>query len=54
MYGNNLNDALIKAVSNGNLKEVKALIKNGADINTKDKNGGTALMIISANRIYRG
>ncbi len=35
MYGNNLNDALIKALSNGNLKEVKALIKNGADINTK-------------------
>ena len=45
MYGNDLNDALIKAVSNGNLKEVKALIKNGADVNTTNKYDRTALMI---------
>ena len=33
VYGNDINEALINAAKNGNLKEVKALIKKGADVN---------------------
>ena len=37
-YGN---EALTEAVQNGDLKEVKSLIKNGADINTLNEEGET-------------
>jgi ankyrin repeat protein len=35
---------LIDAAEKGDIKKVKALIKAGADVNAKDKEGGTALM----------
>lgn len=35
---------LMQASIEGNLEEVKSLIRNGADINAKDKYGDTALM----------
>ena len=38
---------LIEASKNGNLKEVKELIKNGDDVNAKDKDGDTALILAS-------
>lgn len=38
------NDELIRAARNGNLKKVKLLIQNGADINAKDNIGRTALI----------
>lgn len=36
-YGEGINEALTLAVMNGNLKEVKALIKKGADVNFYDR-----------------
>ncbi len=38
-----LNDKLIDAVKNGDIKNVRELIENGADVNAKDKNRWTAL-----------
>ena len=35
---------LMKAVGNGHDKCVEALIKSGVDVNTKDKDGWTAVM----------
>jgi len=52
-YEGVLGEALFEAVDEGNLKEVKALIKEGtsvrkaADINAKDRNGETPLMLAS-------
>ncbi len=38
------NDDLIKAVGYGHEDEVESLLSKGADVNTKDKYGSTALM----------
>ncbi len=38
---------LIEASKNGNLEEIKELIKNGDDVNAKDKDGDTALILAS-------
>ena len=35
--------ALIKAAGNGQTETVKLLIEKGADVNVKNKSGGTAL-----------
>lgn len=42
-------EALAEAVMNGNLKEVKALIKKGADVNFYDRSDSTPLHIASYN-----
>ena len=39
---------LLEATTHGNLAEVKKLLDDGADVNTKDKNGITALMLASS------
>ncbi len=44
---------LMKAVIKGDLKEVKKLIKNGADINKKEYNGKTPLMMACYGRYYK-
>lgn len=36
--------ALMKACANGNITQVRELLKNGAEVNYQDKQGGTALM----------
>ena len=41
----NLNKALFKATQKSNLKEVKNLIEQGADINARDSKGRTPIMI---------
>ena len=38
---------LLKACCNGNLKKVKQLLEEGADVNVKDEKGRTALMFAS-------
>ena len=43
MQQKELNDKLIDAVKNGDIKNVRELIENGADVNAKDKNRWTAL-----------
>lgn len=40
-------DGLIYAAGNGDLPLVKALLSNGADVNAKDNDGWTALMLAS-------
>lgn len=39
---------LLDAVPSGNVEEVKKLLNKGADVNTRDENGITALMLASA------
>jgi uncharacterized protein len=41
--------ALIEAAKQGDLKQVQELLEKGADINTKDKDGMTALMVACLN-----
>ena len=48
-YGNDLDDALMDAVYEGNLAKVKELVENGADVNLTNKKGYTALMYASEN-----
>jgi hypothetical protein len=36
--------ALMQACANGNITQVRELLKNGAEVNYQDKQGGTALM----------
>ena len=38
---------LLKSARNGNISEVKRLIKEGVDVNTQDNEGRTALMLTS-------
>ena len=38
-----LNDRLIDAAKNEDIKNVRELLANGADVDAKDKNGETAL-----------
>ena len=45
MQQDELNDKLIDAVKNGDIKNVRELIENGADVNAKDKNNETAVEI---------
>ena len=40
---NELNDRLIDAAKNEDIKNVRELLANGADVDAKDKNGETAL-----------
>ncbi len=42
--GADKNEELIKAARSGQLNEVTNLLNSGADINTKDREGWTALM----------
>ena len=48
-YRNDLDDALMDAVYEGNLAKVKELVENGADVNLTNKKGYTALMYASEN-----
>lgn len=49
----NLNDALIKATQdNAKYDIISLLIKHSADINAKNENGATALMVAAANTSY--
>ena len=38
---------LINASKNGNIKKIKLLIENGADVNAKDNDGSTSLIFAS-------
>ena len=40
-----LNTLLIKAVAAGNIKNAKNLLKQGADVDARDENGWTAMML---------
>lgn len=42
----NLNEMLWKAVESGRVRAVKQAVKLGADVNEKDENGRTPLMIV--------
>jgi ankyrin repeat protein len=44
-----LNDELISAAKNSNINEIERLIKKGATIEAKDKDGWTALMLAAVN-----
>jgi ankyrin repeat protein len=44
-----INPALFKAVSRGNVARVLTLVDNGVDVNVKDKDGNTALMYAAKN-----
>ena len=48
-YGNDLDDALMDAVYEGNLAKVKEFVENGANVNLTNKKGYTALMYASEN-----
>jgi ankyrin repeat protein len=43
-----INEDLIKEIGSGDLPEVKRLLAKGADVNAKDRDGSTALMIASS------
>jgi ankyrin repeat protein len=45
-----LNDLLINAAKKGSNAKIKELIKNGVDINSKNEDGKTALMLACLNR----
>ncbi|MBP0013395.1 MAG: ankyrin repeat domain-containing protein [Roseofilum sp. SBFL] len=45
-----LNQSLIEAITQGNRPRATELLSEGADVNTKDNNGQTALMIAT----YKG
>jgi hypothetical protein len=46
------NNELLEAIDDNNLEKVKILLKNGANVNTKDKFGNTALMHSVFNNNY--
>lgn len=41
------NEALLQAIEKGNIGEIKQALRQGADVNTRDKTGASALMIAS-------
>ena len=43
------NDNLINYAREGNLKKIEECLINGTDVNAKDSNGYTALMVVSYN-----
>ena len=51
-YGNDIDEALIKATENGDLKTVKSLIKKGADANTIDSTSESTILHIASYKGY--
>lgn len=48
LTGTSLTKELIKAISEGNISQVKKLLNEGVDVNIKDKDGSTALIWASS------
>jgi ankyrin repeat protein len=48
-FAEDQSQALIEAAKQGDLKQVQELLEKGADINSKDNSGWTALMWVSDN-----
>ncbi|SHN57503.1 ankyrin repeat domain-containing protein [Desulfovibrio litoralis] len=44
------NEEFFKICENGNIKQIKAAIAKGADVNAKDKDGLTTLDYVRANK----